>query len=1146
MRPVIQSRTRFLLTGWALVVALLLSLGIFFALRRLENQNALAAFHDVAHERFDALEINVRLTLDNIPALEGFFDASEHVDRRQFARFAAKLLDHDQTIQALDWVPRVPRRLRLAYEMAARGDGLSSFQISDRLPGGELVRAGERAEYFPVFFLAPLTGNDSILGFDLASDPTRREALQRAAASGESAATSRIILVQEQRNQYGFLVFHPCYRGHADPSTKAARRDALTGFVLGVFRMKDVVESNPSNTAPLSGFGLAVFDRDAPGGQRLLYPKGANFDSVGDLPKGPVETRAISVAGRTWEMAAYPQPGAFSPVRWSSWSILVAQLIGLAFAITYLSFMLNRRQAIERTVADRTEALDAAVQKLELTKRAAEKAERHYRKLLEVSAAILLGRNDVITMANEAARKLLQVSSAEELVGRRFIDFVKPEFRAAAEEGLRIISNQLPLRDLELQLLCGSTVVEVEVSGASYLDDEGVNIQSVIRDISERKRAEEALRRSEARLRGITDSAQDAILMMDPSGAITVWNPAAEAILGYRSDEAIGKNLHQLLVSERYLEAHRAAFPEFLRTGRGNAIGKTVELSARRKDGREITIDLSLSAMRLDGEWHAVGIVRDITDRKRAEHALQFQHSLMRAILDASPDGILVVNNESIIESHNKMFLDVWRIPIVADAPSTQAVGMPEQTTLSPALELVKDPETFLERIRELYKDPDANDHCETELKDGRTVEHYSTNLWSESRQHLGRVWFFRDITERKQAEQVLRDSEEKFRQLTENIREVFFVLTPSADQTLYVSPAFEQIWGRSCDSAYRNPNTWKQAVHPDDWDQTRKWVERRVLGEPVEGEYRIRTPEGLEKWIRSRSFPVRDQAGEFIRIVGIAEEITQRKRDEEELIKARELAEAANRAKSIFLATMSHELRTPLNAVLGFTELLEVEMADRGIHEWDADVQKIRTAGTHLLTLISDVMDLSKIEAGKLELQSASFDIAALVREVAASVEPLAAKHGVDLQVVCEPANFYGDRMRIGQCLFNLVGNACKFTQAGRVRVEAIPDGGWYTVRIVDTGIGISPEDLTKLFCDFTQVDGSHARKYEGTGLGLAISRKLSRLMGGDITAESTLGQGSTFTLRLPTGLMPISAAVDSQPEIVSGPVLEKDTVCL
>jgi two-component system, sensor histidine kinase and response regulator len=660
----------------------------------------------------------------------------------------------------------------------------------------------------------------------------------------------------------------------------------------------------------------------------------------------------------------------------------------------------------------------------------------------------------------------------------------------------------------------------------------------IIRDISERKRAEETLLASEARLHGITNSAHDAILLMDPRGEITFWNPAAESIFGYRNEEAIGKNLHQFLVPERFLAAHHAAYPEFLRSGRGNAIGKTVELAARRKDGREIAVDVSLSALRLNGEWHAIGIIRDISERKQAEQARLFQHSLIRAILDVSPDGILVVNNEGIIESHNKMFLDVWRIPIVADTPSTQAVGMPEQTTLSPSLELLKDPEAFLERIRELYNDPDANDHCETELKDGRTVEHYSTSLRSENGPHLGRAWFFRDITERKQAEQAVRDSEEKFRQLAENIREVFFVLTPSGDQVLYVSPAYEQIWGQSRECIYRDPNAWRKALHPDDAEPTRAWAARRLLGEPVEGEYRIRTPDGLEKWIRSRSFPVRDRTGELIRIVGIAEEISERKHHEEELIAARELAEAANRAKSVFLATMSHELRTPLNAVLGFTELLELEMADRGIHDWDTDVQKIRRAGTHLLALISDVMDLSKIEAGKLELHFDTFDIAELVQEVAASVEPLAAKNGVTLQVICQPATLYGDRVRIGQCLFNLAGNACKFTHDGSVLVEATldrgSDAGWYTVRIVDTGIGISLDDLNKLFCDFTQLDTSHARKYEGTGLGLAISRKLSRLMGGDITAESTPGHGSTFSLRLPIG-----AAPDCQS------VLEKDTVC-
>jgi PAS domain S-box-containing protein len=156
---------------------------------------------------------------------------------------------------------------------------------------------------------------------------------------------------------------------------------------------------------------------------------------------------------------------------------------------------------------------------------------------------------------------------------------------------------------------------------------------TVFTDITERKRAEEALRAGEARLRAITDSAQDAILMMDPGGAISYWNPAAESILGYRSEEAIGKNLHKLLAPERYLEAHRAAFPEFVRTGRGNAVGKTVELAARRKDGREIAVDLSLSAICLNGEWHAVGILRDITGRKRAEEELREERRKKEAVL---------------------------------------------------------------------------------------------------------------------------------------------------------------------------------------------------------------------------------------------------------------------------------------------------------------------------------------------------------------------------------------------------------------------------------------------------------------------------------------------------------------------------------
>jgi PAS domain S-box-containing protein len=366
-----------------------------------------------------------------------------------------------------------------------------------------------------------------------------------------------------------------------------------------------------------------------------------------------------------------------------------------------------------------------------------------------------------------------------------------------------------------------------------------------------------------------------------------------------------------------------------------------------------------------------------------------------------------------------------------------------------------------------------------------------------------------------------LRNSEEKFRQLAENIREVFFIMTPAGGQTIYVSPAYESIWGRTCESAYQSSMSWAEAIHPADQEQARLLAVRQLGGEPIDSQFRIRTPDGREKWIRSRTSPIRNEAGELIRIVGIAEEITERKRYEAELVFAREGAEAANRAKSRFLANMSHELRTPLNAILGFSELLMAEMEDQGIQEWDEDLQKIQRAGNHLLLLINDILDLSKIEAGKMLLNLEDFDISLVVCDVVASMEPLAAKNGNQIEVFCEPAILHGDGMRVQQCLFNLIGNACKFTRGGRVLVNIQPESGadglWYQMRISDTGPGIAHEQLAGLFTAFNQGDGATTRKFGGSGLGLAISRKLCRMMGGDITVESTPGQGSTFVLRLP-----------------------------
>lgn len=444
---------------------------------------------------------------------------------------------------------------------------------------------------------------------------------------------------------------------------------------------------------------------------------------------------------------------------------------------------------------------------------AAAKNESHYRRLFEMSPdPVVLGRNGAIAMANEAAVELFGVRSADEMIGRKFTEFVTAESQASVEE-LRgnLYASEMKTAPREIRILRAGVPVDVEIAAASSIDERGATVLCVLRDITKRKRAEEALRSSEARLRAISDSAQDAMIMMGPSGEISHWNPAAESILGYSQEEAIGENLHRLLMPERYHQACSNALPEFFRSGQGSAVGKTLELRAHRKDGSEIAIDLSLSAILLNGEWHAIGLLRDITRRKQAEEAL--------------------------------------------------------------------------------------------------------------------------------------RESEENFRQLAENIREVFFIVGPNGKQAIYTSPAYEQIWGRSREGLRRDPNAWQEAVHPDDLERIRAQAAQRFSGDSSQFEYRIHTPDGAEKWIHSRSFPVRDEQGELIRIVGIAEEITERKRYEAELIRAREGAEAANRAKSMFIATMSHELRTPLNAILGFAELLEVEMADQGIHAWDADIQKIRRA---------------------------------------------------------------------------------------------------------------------------------------------------------------------------------------------------------
>jgi signal transduction histidine kinase len=265
---------------------------------------------------------------------------------------------------------------------------------------------------------------------------------------------------------------------------------------------------------------------------------------------------------------------------------------------------------------------------------------------------------------------------------------------------------------------------------------------------------------------------------------------------------------------------------------------------------------------------------------------------------------------------------------------------------------------------------------------------------------------------------------------------------------------------------------------------------------------------------------------------------VVERTRAQEHLLDAKERAEAATEAKSSFLANMSHELRTPLNVILGVAELMQEDAEEQDLEDFLEPLEHVSREGKHLLHLINEILDLSKIEAGKLEIRPEDFDIATLMQGAEVAAQPLADKNGNQLVVHCpeDIGVMHADPLRVRQIILNLLSNACKFTEQGEITLDASrerADGAdWLKITVADTGIGMTPEQTEKLFQEFTQADASTSRKYGGTGLGLAISRRLCHLLGGDIGLTSAPDEGTTFTVRLPMVTEAQYGATESNPD--------------
>lgn len=332
----------------------------------------------------------------------------------------------------------------------------------------------------------------------------------------------------------------------------------------------------------------------------------------------------------------------------------------------------------------------------------------------------------------------------------------------------------------------------------------------------------------------------------------------------------------------------------------------------------------------------------------------------------------------------------------------------------------------------------------------------------------------------------------------------------------IQVNPAWEKTLGWSAAEILARP--YIELVHPDDREQALNAVRSLVDGRALYlYENRYLTKDGSYRWLSWVAYPDAEEG----LIFAIARDITEKKTQEEALRQASSQAQRADRAKSAFLATMSHELRTPLNAVIGFSEIMRDGLLGPLSDEQSRAIDSIFSSGSHLLSLINDVLDISKIEAGQIDLDIAPFDVRDAVNQTLKLVAPLAAKKGLELQVQVapEPGRVIGDRRRVEQVLLNLLSNAIKFTELGEITLAVQPLSGSAFMRlsVCDSGVGIKAQDMSLLFQPFQQLDSTLARNYEGTGLGLAICRSLVQLMGGEVSVESEWGKGSTFSFTLP-----------------------------
>jgi signal transduction histidine kinase/DNA-binding response OmpR family regulator len=632
-------------------------------------------------------------------------------------------------------------------------------------------------------------------------------------------------------------------------------------------------------------------------------------------------------------------------------------------------------------------------------------------------------------------------------------------------------------------------------------------------DVTERRATEADLKALETYAQDVVETVREPLLILDPDLRVRSANRAFYQTFRVSGAETENRLIYELGNGQWDIPALRTLLEDIIPA---SSVFNDFELEHDFPAiGRRVML---LNARQLRGGGHAdllVLAMEDVTERRRAEAELKAVETYAQEIVDTVREPLLILDPDLRVRSANGAFYQAFQVTC-------------EETEDHLIYELgngqwnIPDLRTLLDevmRTRSVFNDFEL-EHAFPRIG-RRTMLLNARKLRAGSHAEL-LVLAMEDVTERRRAEADLKAIETYAQDIVDTVRKPLLILDPD----LRVRSGNRAFYQTFAVSAAETENRLIYELGNGQWDipALRTLLEDIIPASTVFNDFEL-----------EHDFPAigrrvmllnarRLQAGHHgeLLVLGL-EDVTERRRAEEEVAKAREAAENANRTKSLFLANMSHELRTPLNAILGYSEMLQEEAVERELADFGADLEKIGSAGRHLLALINDILDLSKIEAGKMELFLEDFGLAELVREVTATVRPLVRTNGNTLHVEVAPGlgSMHADQIKVRQGLFNLLSNAVKFTDQGhvtlRVEREFMDAREWIVFRVTDTGIGLSPEQLVKLFQDFTQADASTTRKFGGTGLGLALTRRFCQMMGGDVTVQSVPDEGSVFTIKLP-----------------------------